>query len=543
MATNGREMSELSVSAVRVEPPLGVAPTARNAAILQAARAVLAAALAARANEAAIRAVEDAADRPAPTSLRRLFVETVCRVGALFLAFDAAAVVAAWLVPGAPIGIVPLAVFLLVLLALATRADMYRSRLELSVLDDVPSFLVGAALAVSCAAGAGVSGGQVPTLSTCFAVAGWCFALLAVGRSLAYAAVRRLRGSRLISHPVVVVGAGDVGKRLARAMLAHPEYGLAPVGFIDTETADTRSGPNVLPTLGGLSALLRARDELGVRDVVFAFAAQPDVQVVRAVRACVRMNMQVFVVPRYFELFGANRHAHIETLWGVPLVRLRRWPLRSGPALMKRTFDCVVAALSLVVLSPLMAVCAIAVRLESGPGVVFKQIRIGRYGKPFVLYKFRSMRPRGGEGDRRWSIDGDAAVGPVGRFLRRTSLDELPQLVNVLRGDMSIVGPRPERPYFAQTFAQLIHRYGDRLRLAGGLTGFAQVNGLRGDTSIQDRVTFDNYYIDNWSLWTDIKIMLRTLPALARRAPKPSAAVYAGDRADELVVDRDHSLG
>jgi exopolysaccharide biosynthesis polyprenyl glycosylphosphotransferase len=523
-------MSELSGSTVRLEPTLAVAPTARNAAILQAARGVLAAALEARTNEASIRAVEDAADWPPARSLRRIIVETVWRVGTLFLAVDAAAVVAAWLVPAAPIGIAPLAVSLLVLLAIARRADMYRSRLELSVLDDVPSFLVGAALAVGCAAGTEVSLGQVPTLRMCLAVAGWCFALLALGRSLAYAAVRRLRRSRLISHPVVVVGAGDVGQQLAGAMLGHPEYGLAPVGFIDTQTADIRSALGVLPTLGGLSALLRARDELGVRDVVFAFAAQPDVQVVRVVRACVRMNMQVFVVPRYFELFGANRHAHIETLWGVPLVRLRRWPLRSGPAFMKRTVDVVVAALSLVVLSPLMAACAIAVRLESGPGVIFTQIRTGRYGKPFILYKFRSMRPRGGEGDRRWSIEGDAAVGPVGRLLRRTSLDELPQLVNVLRGDMSIVGPRPERPYFAQTCAQLIHRYGDRLRLAGGLTGFAQVNGLRGDTSIRDRVTFDNHYIDNWSLWIDIKIMLRTLPALARRAPKPSAAVHPGDR-------------
>ncbi|MDT4906655.1 MAG: hypothetical protein QOH52_4671 [Pseudonocardiales bacterium] len=523
-------MSELSVNTARLEAPLAVAPTARNAAILQAARAVLAAALVARTNEAAIRAVEDAADRPPARSLRRLIVETVWRIGALFLAVDATAVVTAWLVPGTPIGILPLAMSLLVLLAIATRADMYRSRLELSVLDDIPSFVVGAALAVGCAAGTGVLLGNVPTLRTCLAVAAWCFVLLMVGRSLAYAAVRRLRRSRLISHPVVVVGAGDVGQRLAGAMLAHPEYGLAPVGFIDTATADTRSGLNVLPTLGGLGALLRAREELGIRDVVFAFAAQPDVQVVRAVRACVRMNMQVFVVPRYFELFGANRRAHIEALWGVPLIRLRRWPLRSGPAFMKRSFDVVVSALSLVLLSPLMAACAIAVRLESGRGVIFKQTRVGRYGKPFVLYKFRSMRPRGNEGDRRWSIDGDPGVDRVGRFLRRTSLDELPQLVNVLRGDMSIVGPRPERPYFAQTFAQLVHRYGDRLRLAGGLTGFAQVNGLRGDTSIQDRVTFDNHYIDNWSLWTDIKIVLRTLPALARRAPKPSAAVYAGDR-------------
>jgi exopolysaccharide biosynthesis polyprenyl glycosylphosphotransferase len=504
-----------------------IAPTARNAAILRAARDLLAATLAAGTREAAIRAVEDAALHPPAQRQLRVAIEFFWRVGTLFVLVDTASVAAAWLAAGATVGWIALTVSVSIVLAAAAGADMYRSRLELSVLDDLPRYLLEAFLAAFFAAGMAASQGESLPTRTPVLMGVWCFVIISVGRYLAYGAVRRLRRSRLIAHPVVVVGACKVGQRLATAMLAHPEYGLAPVGFIEPGTVGTASGPSVLPCLGGLSELVRAQEAFGVRDVVFAFGSQPDTQLARVVRACVRMNMQVFVVPRYFELFGADRRAHIESLWGVPLVRLKRFPFRTFPAFLKRATDIIVAAIFLVLLSPVLAACTIAVRLESGRGVIFKQVRIGRHGKPFVLYKFRSMRPLGNEGDRRWSIDGDAAVGSVGRVLRRTSLDELPQLVNVLRGDMSIVGPRPERPFFAQSFAQLVERYGDRLRVAGGLTGFAQVNGLRGDTSIQDRVTFDNYYIDNWSLWTDIKIMFRTVPAMVRRAPQSPRPVHS----------------
>jgi exopolysaccharide biosynthesis polyprenyl glycosylphosphotransferase len=239
------------------------------------------------------------------------------------------------------------------------------------------------------------------------------------------------------------------------------------------------------------------------------------------------------VVPRFFELYGADRRSHVEVIWGVPLVRLRRWPLRPSHSLIKRGTDVVVSALALIVLSPLFAATALAVRLEGGRGVIFRQTRIGRNGAPFTLYKFRSMRPADeAERDTRWSIDGDDRIGPVGRFLRRTGLDEAPQLVNVLRGDMSIVGPRPERPHFVRTFGKAVRRYGDRHRVSVGLTGLAQVNGLRGDTSIDDRVTFDNYYIDNWSLWTDVKIMLRTVKTFFRSPDAPLVEPVEVSRAE-----------
>ena len=187
-------------------------------------------------------------------------------------------------------------------------------------------------------------------------------------------------------------------------------------------------------------------------------------------------------------------------------------PISSGPArLIKRAFDIVVAVMALIILLPVLAAAALAVRIEGGPGVIFRQVRVGRDGKHFELLKFRSMRPANElESQTTWCVAKDNRVGPVGRFLRCTSIDELPQLWNILRGDMTLVGPRPERPHFVEQFSTQFDRYAHRHRVQVGLTGFAQVSGLRGDTSIADRARYDNFYIENWSLWLDIKIIFRT---------------------------------
>ncbi|MEO6713039.1 MAG: sugar transferase, partial [Mycobacteriales bacterium] len=162
---------------------------------------------------------------------------------------------------------------------------------------------------------------------------------------------------------------------------------------------------------------------------------------------------------------------------------------------------------------------AIAVRLETGRGFLFRQTRVGLDRREFQLLKFRSMRPASEtEQQTAWSIANDHRVGPVGRFIRRTSFDELPQLWNILRGDMTLVGPRPERPHFVREFANSFPRYSARHRVPAGLTGWAQVHGLRGDTSIEERARFDNYYIENWSLWGDIKIIVRTVRSVAGAA-------------------------
>jgi exopolysaccharide biosynthesis polyprenyl glycosylphosphotransferase len=446
------------------------------------------------------------------------------RVGAVFVLLDVCAFLFAWLlVPVGPAPSTPVITTLIVIFV-GQRLDLHRSRLELSVLEDIPAYLI---VAIVCCGGAlGTSaahGDAASTFGSAFLFGLFGLLFVIVFRSIIYTVFRRLRRNRRVNHPVLIVGTGEVGERLATAMLTHPEYGLAPVGFIDPEPT-YRGARLPLPVLGGLEALPAALLEHDVNDVVFAFSGAPDAQVVRIVRSCVRMDCQVFVVPRFFELYGADRRSHVEVIWGVPLVRLRRWPLRPSHSLIKRGTDVLLSGLALVLLSPVFAATALAVRLEGGPGVIFRQTRIGRNGTPFTLYKFRSMRPvDDAERDTRWSIDGDDRIGPVGRFLRRTGLDEAPQLVNVLRGDMSIVGPRPERPHIVRTFGKAVRGYRDRHRVPVGLTGLAQVNGLRGNTSIDERVTFDNYYIDNWSLWTDVKIMLRTVKTFFRSADGPLA--------------------
>jgi exopolysaccharide biosynthesis polyprenyl glycosylphosphotransferase len=498
-----------------------IAPTARNAAILRAAGDLLAATLTVISRESAVQQVEAATERELPRLMRRLRSRWSRRIGVFLAVVDVAAVLAAWAAVRVSLQPREILAVAAVVLVISNRADLHRSRLELSVVDDLPAYLLASALASVAMAGVHATEGVRVTPQTSVAFGLMCLLFLTVGRACGYHVVRLLRRSRLVAHPVVIVGSGDVGQRLAGAILAHPEYGLTPVGFVDSRPHIRGHTEGVRPVLGGLADLPAVLEQFGVNDVVFAFGAHPDAHLVRLVRACVRMDLQVFVVPRYFELWGADRRARTEVLWGVPLVRLRRWPLRPSQAWMKRCLDIACAIVGLVLLSPVLVACAIAVRVETGPGILFRQVRVGRGGETFTLLKFRTMRPAGDEAEWRWSIDGDQRIGKVGRLLRRFSLDELPQLVNVLLGHMSMVGPRPERPFFVQNFAQHFSRYADRHRVATGLTGWAQVNGLRGDTSIEDRVTFDNYYIDNWSMWNDVKIIIRTFLAVLRRQSPP----------------------
>jgi exopolysaccharide biosynthesis polyprenyl glycosylphosphotransferase len=502
-----------------------LARSAHNLAILRAVRRTLLSALAESARESAIRyvetAVEAAPDRPL---LSRAWSRWSWRIGPVFAALDLLAVLGAWLVTRGAQDPAGFALIAMVIVIICNRADLHRSRLELSVLDDLPAYLlislVGGLTFAGITSLRADSGSAAPIW---FAFAGVLAGLFLTSRIVAYPGLRRLRRSRFVTHPVVIVGTGAIGQRLAAAMRAHPEYGLTPVGFVDFDPLATAHEGLVLPVLGGIGDLPKILSHIDVHDIVFAFSKQPDAHMVRIVRGCVRLDLQVFVVPRYFELCGTDRRARIETIWGIPLMRLRRWPLRPGNRRAKRLMDVLFAGVGLIALSPVLALCAVAVRCGGAP-VIFRQQRVGLHGRIFVLYKFRSMRT-GHDDTSRWSVTDDPGITRVGRFLRWTSLDELPQLVNVLRGDMSLVGPRPERPYFADSFAERIRRYGERHRVATGLTGWAQVHGLRGDSSIEDRVTFDNYYIENWSLWSDMKIILRTVTAMLRHRPQHAPVV------------------
>ena len=407
-----------------------------------------------------------------------------------------------------------LVVFGLALLAGLGAAGLHRARLNLSVLDELPAVLVVAAAGAGVTAVVGALLG-LPGLdgSLVLRMVGAVLLVLAA-RATAYAVVGRARRSRRVTHPTLVVGCGGLGTQLVE-VLGRGTHGLEPVGFLDDDPPSS-DAERPLPVLGRLEDLATVVERTGTDTVVLGFSNAPERVVVDVVRACHRLDVEIFTVPRYWQVHSTHRL--VEVVHGIPLVRLRRPAFRSPTWRLKRVMDVLGAGAGLLLLWPLIAVCAFAVRWEGGPGVLFRQVRVGLDGREFELLKLRSLRPVDeGESSTKWSIAADDRVGPVGRFLRRTSLDELPQLWNVLRGDMSLVGPRPERPHFVQRFTAEHEDYLWRHRVPCGLTGWAQINGLRGDTSIGERARLDNFYVENWSLWSDVKICVRTMGQVLQR--------------------------
>jgi exopolysaccharide biosynthesis polyprenyl glycosylphosphotransferase len=402
---------------------------------------------------------------------------------------------------------------LVMILALYQTAGLYRPRLNLSVLDDAPA-IVGRALAAGAAAlvlgvlDDGIAG--TARLETCAV-----FGVLSLGtRAIAYSGIRFARRRRHLRQRTLLLGAGTVAGRLAETLFEHPEYGLDPVGMLDDDPL-LGDDERLLPILGGSDDLCRVVTEQSVNVVIVTYGSLRDPLMVPLLRTCDRLVCEIYFVPRLYEVHTVTHET--EVLWGMPLVRMRRAPFRSRTWMAKRISDVVMTSLVLALLAPVLLLCAAACRWETG-SVLFRQTRIGLEGRPFTLLKFCSLQPSESEATTRWNIGGDERVGPVGRLIRRLSLDELPQLWNVLRGDMSLVGPRPERPYFVDEFSRQYPWYHARHRVPVGLTGWAQVHGLRGDTSIADRAHFDNFYIENWSLWGDIKILVRTVSQVVKAA-------------------------
>lgn len=333
----------------------------------------------------------------------------------------------------------------------------------------------------------------------------WTIPAVLLGRLLMFKVVHRARVKGYDQEDTLIVGAGPVGVEVARALEANPDFGLRPAGFIDRFDEYLP-----LPIVGPPEDLATVLEETGVRDVVIAFGSAGEHEIVEYVRDCGHLNVQFYAVPRFFELGALVRHVAHE-VDGFALMPLRR--PNGNMWLVKRAFDIAASLLLLLLAAPVFAVCAAAVKLSSPGPVFFRQVRIGRGGRPFEILKFRSMRVND-DSATQWSVDDDDRVTRVGAFMRKTHLDELPQLVNVLRGDMAIVGPRPERPYFVEQFSSEIDSYGHRHRMPVGITGWAQVNGYWGDSSIETRVRLDNRYIENWTLWRDVVIGLRTIPTL-----------------------------
>jgi len=355
----------------------------------------------------------------------------------------------------------------------------------------------------------------------------WLFggAYLVVARLVLRSVRSQVVRNQALGTPTLILGGGVVGQHLVKRLTDDPRYGLRPVGVLDSDPMPTvgHGSAAVVPILGAPEHLAEAIRQTGARRVILAFSSEPDRALVERVRECDELGVDVSLVPRLFE--AINGHATLDHVGGLPLISLRSTDPRGWQFAIKHAFDRSLASVALVLISPLMGLIALGVRRSSPGPALFRQRRVGRDGRVFDVLKFRTMREPHPSDEAEFvppdgcapgGVEGEDRRTAVGRWLRNTSLDELPQLINVLRGEMSIVGPRPERPTFAARFGTEIERYDDRLRVRSGITGWAQVNGLRGQTSIADRVEWDNYYICNWSLGLDLKIMVLTVVEVLR---------------------------
>jgi Undecaprenyl-phosphate glucose phosphotransferase len=344
----------------------------------------------------------------------------------------------------------------------------------------------------------------------------WAFYLL-INIALTYAsrefvreALERRWKAGIGLKRVLIAGASDLGKLVADKVLEHRELGFKVVGFLDDRASGDHIGYRGLPLLGTLAEADEIIRQEHIDHVYVALPLEEHVKMLGIVEATNREAVEVHVVPDLLQFIALR--ARLENLDGVPIISLNDVPLRGFNSVLKRAIDVAISGSALIALGvPFGIIAALIKRTSKGP-VFYKQERMGLDGKAFQVYKFRSMY-QGAEDETGpvWARDNDPRCTPVGTWLRRLDLDELPQLWNVLRGDMSIVGPRPERPYFVEQFKHRIPQYMLRHKVKAGITGWAQVNGWRGNTSLEKRIEYDLYYIENWSVGLDIKIMCLTV--------------------------------
>ncbi|MCI8691245.1 MAG: undecaprenyl-phosphate glucose phosphotransferase [Lachnospiraceae bacterium] len=321
--------------------------------------------------------------------------------------------------------------------------------------------------------------------------------------------LRTIRSKGYNLKHILLVGYSRAAEEYIDRLTDNPQWGYVACGILDDHipAGTLYKGVKVLGRLGNLEVIL---PENRLDEIAISLSLQDYDRLEGIVAVCEKSGVHTKFIPDYNSLIPSKPYT--EDLMGLPVINIRYVPLtNTGNILIKRAVDIVGSLFGIVITSPIMLLSAIAVKLTSPGPVIFKQERVGLHNKTFNMYKFRSMEKQApGEEKKAWTVRNDPRVTPVGKFLRRTSLDELPQLFNILRGDMSLVGPRPERPLFVRKFQEEIPRYMVKHQVRPGLTGWAQVNGLRGDTSIRKRIEYDIYYIENWTLGFDMKIILMT---------------------------------
>jgi exopolysaccharide biosynthesis polyprenyl glycosylphosphotransferase len=418
--------------------------------------------------------------------------------------------------------------FALLVLAFLYTRGMYQPPLQLRALEGMRTILTATTFAAATVISARVVLADSSSVGA-QTVRIWVFAtiLLATVRLFLILFEWRARRAGEAGHPTLIVGAGKVGRLTASRLREHPEIGLKPVGFLDDDPLFT-SDEIELPVLGANWDLERIIEEHGIEHVVVTFSKAPDEVLLRLVERCEQLSVRTSLVPRLYE--KVTEKFTVVPLGGLPLIASHPRDPKGWQFAAKHMIDRVGAAFAVVLLAPLMATLASAVYLSSGRPIFYRAERVGRDGKRFDMLKFRSMRVKVGAEQAELQIASGSENGTggaigvdrrtrLGALMRRTSLDELPQLFNVLKGEMSFIGPRPERTEYVRVYEQRIHRYPDRHRVKSGITGWAQVNGLRGNTSLTERIEWDNYYIENWSPWLDFKILLLTVVAVAKPGP------------------------
>lgn len=313
---------------------------------------------------------------------------------------------------------------------------------------------------------------------------------------------------------LALFGRSPMSEQVWTLFADNPGYGFRPLGLIEAAGDAADATPLGIPRLGGAEDLEQIVRERELDTVVVTLPFTRYHHFLALAERLSSLNVNTYLVPDLVGLLTTRLH-HFE-VEGLPFLAFRHVPLSGFGRVLKRSFDIAAAGLGLLFLAPLLGLIALAVLLDDGRPVLYGQVRLGRDGRNFVINKFRSMRRDAEASGAGWSRAGDSRRTQLGKLLRASSLDELPQLWNVLVGEMSLVGPRPERPEYVEAFAKTIPRYFERHRVRSGITGWAQVNGLRGDTPIEERTRYDLFYVENWSLGFDLKILWLTLRAVIK---------------------------
>lgn len=394
---------------------------------------------------------------------------------------------------------------------------LYHRKRSLSHLDELASLFgavsVGTTIATAVISFAFKSDFDYPRLMIVYA---WALTFVLIGMSrIFYARVLWWLQARGFGETkVIVVGAGETGRMIANAIEKSPGLGYRLVGIVDDRPINPVSrgadgGDFSAPWLGPTTQLGALIEQYQVGEVFVGMPEASHQKILNIISNAQRDQVGIKVFPDLFQIIASP--VGIGDLNGLPMVTVRDVALRGWRLTLKRIIDVIIAGIVLIFMSPIMLLTAVLIKLDSPGPVFYSQVRMGLDAKPFKMLKFRSMRVDAEADGPGWTVKGDPRKTRLGAILRKFHIDELPQFINVLLGDMSVVGPRPERPVFVEQFRRLVPRYMERHQEKAGITGWAQVNGLRGDTSIVERTKYDLYYIENWSLAFDFKIILRTI--------------------------------